>query len=108
MDEWVYFEKDDAHVAKERQKARELRNSNWWRTLISRGRCEYCGAIVPPAELTMDHKVPVARGGRSTKGNIAACCKACNMSKSCLTQAERILNTLDLPPASVDTDEPTV
>lgn len=101
--DWVYIEKDDAHVARERKKARELKNSNWWRTLVSKGVCEYCGKHVAPSELTMDHKIPVARGGRSTKGNIAACCPECNKSKKCLTPAEIILNAMpELPPEEGD------
>ena len=39
----------------------------------------------------MDHVVPVARGGRSTKGNVVASCKACNTAKKLLTPAERLL-----------------
>jgi 5-methylcytosine-specific restriction endonuclease McrA len=39
----------------------------------------------------MDHVVPVARGGRSTKGNVVASCKPCNTSKKLLTPAERLL-----------------
>ena len=54
----------------------------------------YCGKTVPPAELTMDHVVPVARGGRSERGNVVPCCRACNASKSCLTPAEQILDQL--------------
>jgi 5-methylcytosine-specific restriction endonuclease McrA len=29
----------------------------------------------------MDHVIPLARGGRSTKGNLVPCCKACNTRK---------------------------
>lgn len=29
----------------------------------------------------MDHVVPLVRGGRSTKGNLVPCCKACNTKK---------------------------
>ena len=37
----------------------------------------------------MDHVVPVARGGRSVKGNVVPCCAACNRSKRFLTPAEQ-------------------
>ncbi len=43
----------------------------------------------------MDHVVPVARGGRSTKGNVVPCCKSCNRKKKCLTPAEQILMDLE-------------
>jgi len=29
----------------------------------------------------MDHVVPVARGGRSARGNVVPACKACNTNK---------------------------
>jgi 5-methylcytosine-specific restriction enzyme A len=31
--------------------------------------------------LTMDHLVPLIRGGRSTKGNLVPACKPCNTKK---------------------------
>jgi hypothetical protein len=43
---------------------------------------------MPPAELTMDHIVPVVRGGRSTKGNVVPCCKECNSRKKYLLPVE--------------------
>lgn len=107
MDEdWVWIDKDEKHVARERKKARELRNTNWWRTLISRGICHYCCQKFPAAELTMDHLVPVARGGRSTKGNIVPACKACNSAKACLTPVEiTLLDWDDPPPSDPETSE---
>ncbi len=84
-------------VAREREKARELRQSQWWRNQIASGVCHYCGRAFKPSELTMDHVIPVARGGRSERGNVVPCCKACNTAKKNKTQAERILDTLDIP-----------
>ena len=69
-DDWIDIQKDDVHVARERVKARELRKSAWWRSLLDRGICHYCGRKFPPEELTMDHILPVARGGRSVRGNV--------------------------------------
>ena len=68
-------------IARERAKARELRSSQWWKRKKARGFCDYCGGKFKPSELTMDHLVPLIRGGRSTKGNVAACCKECNNKK---------------------------
>jgi 5-methylcytosine-specific restriction protein A len=31
--------------------------------------------------LTMDHLVPVVRGGKSTKGNVVPSCKPCNSAR---------------------------
>lgn len=93
--DWIDIRKDPAHVARERRKARELRESAWWRAQLDRGLCHYCGGKFPPGELTMDHVVPVARGGCSTKGNVVPACAACNATKRCQTPAERILAELE-------------
>ena len=44
--------------------------------------------------LTLDHVIPVARGGKSTRGNCVPCCKDCNSKKKAYTPAEQILNQL--------------
>jgi 5-methylcytosine-specific restriction endonuclease McrA len=36
----------------------------------------------------MDHIVPIARGGRSTKGNLVPACKDCNNQKKQLLPME--------------------
>jgi 5-methylcytosine-specific restriction endonuclease McrA len=89
--DWVLVDADPAHVKREREKARELRKSAWWQRKLQQGLCAYCGKRFPAAELTMDHVVPVARGGRSTKGNVVPCCKPCNNAKKLLTPAELLL-----------------
>lgn len=76
--EW-HLEADD--LRRERHKARELRSSQWWKRQCAKGRCHYCGKRTPARELTMDHVVPIARGGRSTRGNVVPCCKDCNTRK---------------------------
>ncbi len=78
----------DTILRREKEKARALRKTQWWRRKIADGRCHYCGRRVKPRELTMDHVVPLARGGRSTKGNLVACCKECNNRKKCLLPVE--------------------
>jgi len=72
----------------ERRKARELRASQWWKRRCAKGFCHYCGQPTLPKELTMDHIVPIARGGKSTKGNIVPACKACNNKKKQLLPME--------------------
>jgi len=98
MEEWFSLEADPVHVAREREKARALRKTAWWQRRVQRGVCAYCGRSVGAAALTMDHVVPVARGGRSSKGNVVAACKDCNNRKKLLTPAEQILmKPLDPP-----------
>ncbi len=88
---WVEVEADPVHVRREREKARQLRASAWWRRRLQRGLCAYCGGTFSERELTMDHVVPVARGGRSVRGNVVASCKPCNARKKLLTPAEQLL-----------------
>ena len=72
---------DEAIIRAERNKARELRRSRWWQQKTSTGTCWYCGQKVGFKNLTMDHVIPLARGGRSTKDNLVPCCKECNIKK---------------------------
>jgi 5-methylcytosine-specific restriction enzyme A len=79
---------DEADLNRERRKARELRQSQWWKRCCAKGVCHYCGRPTPAHELTMDHIVPLARGGRSTKGNVVPACKDCNNRKKNLLPME--------------------
>jgi len=80
-----------AQKSKERAKARKLRASQWWKQLLAQGECYYCQQNFTAELLTMDHKVPVARGGKSSKSNIVVACKECNTNKKHLTPAEVLL-----------------
>ncbi len=93
-DDWYEITADPAHISKEREKARKLRKSQWWLTKLNQGICNYCGQKFAPKELTMDHVVPVARGGTSTQGNIVPACKDCNAKKKLTTPAEELLKKL--------------
>ena len=111
MEEWFDMRVDPAQIARERAKARELRRTNWWQALLQKGVCHYCGQKFPASELTMDHLVPLSRGGRSTRGNIVPCCKACNNSKKYTMPVDEILSELDRADrereaTSGDTDDP--
>lgn len=62
-------------------------------------RCYLCGVELDPAscgsnapdEATIDHKLPISRGGRHTLENVATCCRACNAIKR-----ERTPDELDM------------
>jgi 5-methylcytosine-specific restriction endonuclease McrA len=75
-------------ISREKEKARELRRTRWWKNRIARGICHYCGGTFPPGDLTMDHLVPIIRGGRSTQGNVVPACKECNSRKGYLLPLE--------------------
>lgn len=81
-------EPDKREIERQKQQARKLRQSSWWQRKISKGLCYYCGRSVDPRELTMDHIVPLIRGGKSTKGNLVPACKDCNNKKKYLLPVE--------------------
>ena len=95
MDDWIEIKRDEKHIAREKKKARELRNSQWWLQQLQKGVCHYCHGHFAPEDLTMDHVLPIVRGGKSTKGNIVPCCKECNNDKKYLTPAEMILKRME-------------
>jgi 5-methylcytosine-specific restriction protein A len=82
------FLPDEEAQRRERHKARELRQTQWWKRRCAKGICHYCGRKTAARELTMDHIVPVARGGKSTKGNVVPACKTCNTAKKRLLPME--------------------
>ena len=75
-------------LRRERAKARELRQSQWWKRRIADGVCYYCRRSIGHRALTMDHLVPLGRGGRSTRANVVPACKACNSKKKSLVPVE--------------------
>jgi 5-methylcytosine-specific restriction endonuclease McrA len=88
MSDYFIVDVPEEQVRREREKARELRRSQWWKNRIARGVCHYCGGTFPPADLTMDHLVPLARGGHSSRGNVVPACKECNSRKKYLLPME--------------------
>ena len=80
-DDLFFLPADEDHVRREKAKARELRQSQWWKRKRAKGECHYCGGKFPPRELTMDHVVPLIRGGYTTKTNVVVCCADCNADK---------------------------
>lgn len=78
----------EQQIRREKDTARELRKSRWWQNLIAKGICHWCGGTFPREELTMDHVVPIARGGISSRGNVVPACKECNNRKKYLLPIE--------------------
>ena len=89
MESFISFV-DEAYLRRERQKARELRASSWWTNQLGCGRCYYCREACHPDDLTMDHKVPLVRGDRSSKNNLVPSCKDCNTEKKHMLLGEWI------------------
>lgn len=82
------YDLDLSDLAAEKRKARELRSSQWWKRRCAKGHCHWCGRPVNAKELTMDHIIPLARGGKTTRGNVVAACKSCNTLKKQLLPME--------------------
>ncbi len=72
----------------EKRKAKEMRNTEWWKRKTAKGECHWCGKKFSAKELTMDHIVPISRGGRTVKGNVVPSCKECNNKKKYLLPME--------------------
>ena len=92
-----YFDIDPevtTQIRKERDKARALKRTAWWKQQLHKGLCHYCGNPFRPDQLSMDHVVPLARGGKSTRGNLVPACHDCNRRKKLETPAETALNEL--------------
>lgn len=94
VSDWYFLKGDKAHQAKERKKAQELKRSQWWKNILGKGICHYCGQKFTAKDLTMDHLVPIARGGTSSKGNVVPACKKCNTEKKLATPVELALQNL--------------
>jgi 5-methylcytosine-specific restriction endonuclease McrA len=57
--------------------------------LRDRFQCQYCG---DPRELTFDHVIPRAQGGRTTWENVATACAPCNLRKGGRTPKQARMN----------------
>ena len=47
----------------------------------SEGRCAICGKFVPFESFTVDHIIPLAKGGSNDMSNLQCACKTCNRIK---------------------------
>ena len=56
--------------------------------------CQYCGS---PKDLTFDHVIPRAQGGRTTWENVAAACSPCNLRKGGRTPKQAAMHLMNTP-----------
>jgi len=59
--------------------------------------CQYCNEAFSTADLTFDHVVPVAKGGRKDWENIVTCCVPCNRRKGGRTPHEAGMKLVRTP-----------
>ncbi|MCM2353750.1 MAG: HNH endonuclease [Pseudobdellovibrio sp.] len=84
----------ESHQKIEKAKAREMRKSSWWKQQLGKGICYHCEQKFKAEDLTMDHLIPIARGGKTDKKNCVVSCKECNTKKGYKTRAEIAMEEL--------------
>ncbi len=52
------------------------------------GICAYCGKSIPYTAATLDHVIPLSKGGDSSWENLVNCCHSCNQHKGNHTPEE--------------------
>lgn len=57
------------------------------------GRCAYCGKNVSFKHMSIDHKIPISRGGTDGIKNLQCACKMCNWIKGNATPEEFVRHT---------------
>lgn len=81
-----------------RRNMRQIRNYLW---ALAKGQCWYCARIMALPEAlplnshredmaTLDHRVPISRGGTNDYDNFRLCCRKCNGAKADMTEDEFI------------------
>lgn len=80
------------YIKRPRPKARFTRHQIFKRDGFQ---CQYCAKR--PKELTVDHVIPLSRGGRDDFLNTVACCRPCNQRKGARTPQEAHMALLRIP-----------
>jgi 5-methylcytosine-specific restriction endonuclease McrA len=62
-----------------------------------RNTCQYCGNRYPTSELSIDHVVPRAQGGKSTWANLVCACVSCNSRKGGHTPTQARMRLIRRP-----------
>ena len=88
MEEPYFIAVSEEEIGREKRKAKELRRTQWWKNRLASGSCHYCEGSFHSRDLTMDHVVPIVRGGKSSKSNVVPCCKQCNSQKQYMLPLE--------------------
>jgi 5-methylcytosine-specific restriction endonuclease McrA len=57
--------------------------------LRDNGECQYCGQTIDRKNATLDHVIPVSKGGKSVWENCTTACSTCNSLKSDKTKGWR-------------------
>jgi 5-methylcytosine-specific restriction endonuclease McrA len=74
-------------MQRRRQKPRFSKNNLYVRDLYT---CQYCNTPYTKSNLTLDHVVPISKGGKTRWTNIVAACGPCNSHKGNKTHMKPI------------------
>jgi len=61
------------------------------------GRCQYCLNKLSKDKITLDHVVPVSKGGKKTWENIVLSCMTCNQKKGNRTLEQANMKLIKIP-----------
>ena len=59
--------------------------------------CQYCGEYFTTKQLTLDHIIPVVKGGNNSWENLVSACRCCNQKKGARTPEEAGMPLLNKP-----------
>ena len=59
----------------------KVRFGRKWVFLRDNYTCQYCNSELTPSQCTIDHVMPVSKGGKTTWHNVVTACTDCNNSK---------------------------
>lgn len=60
-------------------------------------RCQYCGRRFSTSELSLDHVIPLSRGGATTWENVVCACLTCNVRKGNRLPDEALMRLRRVP-----------
>lgn len=63
------------------QPTARVRFNRRWVFLRDNYKCQYCHKELTPKECTIDHVVPVSKGGKTVWHNVVTACRPCNNNK---------------------------
>lgn len=59
-----------------------------WTQQIAFSNCRYCRIKLEANNASLDHQLPISRGGKDESGNLILICMKCNRSKGSMTHEE--------------------
>ncbi len=91
----VYHRTSETQI--ERSERDKMTPSLRWKILErDRFSCQSCGRGAPDVKMHVDHKIPIALGGKTEESNLHALCADCNLGKGAQMPAQATLNLWEM------------